>query len=162
MAIIQSDFGMYTGIAHPGMTADGTTLRTDSRTADADLEFGAAGIVSGDNTVKPATAIVAGDLFAGIAKRTYKAEGNVVGSDANVQSYKEGFGASLVTHGRVWVKTAAAQVIGQVYMTPAGVFTSAKTTGNFIVPGASFIKNRTAEGLSVVELNGLRVLEVIA
>ena len=142
------EFDQYAGRAYPGMLADRnhadvvTRLITDTN----GVGFGVAVTDVGERSAEIPGA---GEVPNGITVRE-----TVRDNDAtDTPEYPQGYEASVVRVGRVWVKAAGATK-GQVYVVPdTGALTSS-ASGNLTFTGAKFVADAGSDDLVLVQLNG--------
>lgn len=157
MAVAFDTFNQYAGIAYEGMINDLSMADLETFVPELTaIPFGR-GVVPSVAAKSARLPAATAALFLGISvfspvmvSGAYPGNGNPVGA------YPIGRESTLVSYGRVWVKTVAGATRGQpVYMVPTtGEITNAATTGYHLIPGARFLTDASANGLAVVQLQG--------
>lgn len=141
MPAVQSTYVQNIPAGKAGHIADMTQSDLISRTVETvgGIPFGAA-VAQG--AADKGAILYAGTGFLGVATR-----------DRSVQAgeqFSQFESARILKKGPIWVAVAAAVAAGaQVYLTPAGVWTSTSTS-NFLVPGARFDTSTSGAGLAVI------------
>lgn len=90
--------------------------------------------------------------------------GQVSDSGNSVGGYRAGEEVSLLSHGRIWVKTLAGAVKGaQVYALPTtGEITNAATAGNHVLAGCTFLTAAAAGELVLVQIKAIAPTTIAA
>jgi hypothetical protein len=169
MGIAVDTFGQYAGKAYEGQVNDLSMADITTAVVTLAVPFGRA--VVSDTADRSGKLPAAGaGFFLGVSARnvvgvsgTYQTgqssdNGNVVGG------YRSGQEASLVAHGRIWVKTLGGATKGaQVYALPTtGEFTNAATAGNHVLAGCTFLTAAAAGELVLVQIKAIAPTTIAA
>ncbi|WP_434706670.1 hypothetical protein J3Q07_16435 [Pseudomonas sp. D4-18] len=169
MATAIDTFGQYAGKAFEGQINDLSMADITTAVADVVIPFARA-VVVGSAAKRGKLPVADAALFLGISVRkpvgvsgSYMTaqgvdNGNLVGG------YRIGEEVSLVSHGRIWVKTlAGATVGGKVYALPTtGELTNAATAGNHELVGCSFLTAAAAGELALVQVKAIATTTLAA
>lgn len=162
MGVVQDTFSQYAGKAFEGQVNDLSMADMTTAVVTVAVPFGRAVVSDAADRSGKLPAAGAG-FFLGISARNASGvsgsyltgqssdNGNVVGG------YRAGQEASLVAHGRIWVKTLAGAVKGaQVYAVPlTGEITNAATAGNHVLAGCTFLTAAAADEMVLVQIKAI-------
>jgi hypothetical protein len=162
MATAFDTFGQYAGKAFEGQINDLAMADVTSVVAEVAIPFARA-VVVGSAAKRGKLPVAAAGFFMGISVRkpvgvsgTYMT-GQAVDNGNTVGAYRVNEEVSLVSHGRVWVKTLGGAVVGgKVYALPTtGEVTNAATAGNHELVGCSFLTAAAAGELALVQVKAI-------
>lgn len=159
MGIAIDTFGQYAGKAYEGQINDLSMADVTSTVASVAIPFARA-VVSATTDKQGALPAAGAGFFLGISVRkpvgvsgSYMT-GQVSDSGNAVGGYRLNEEVSLLSTGRIWVKTLAGATKGaQVYAVPlTGELTNADTDGNHLLPGCVFMTTAAAGELALVQV----------
>ncbi|HJH17632.1 MAG TPA: hypothetical protein K8W20_02810 [Pseudomonas lactis] len=159
MGIAIDTFGQYAGKAYEGQINDLSMADVTTAVASVAIPFARA-VVSATVDKQGALPAAGAGFFLGISVRkpvgvsgNYMT-GQVSDSGNTVGGYRLNEEVSLLSTGRIWVKTLAGATKGaQVYAVPlTGELTNASTAGNHLLPGCVFKTTAAAGELALVQV----------
>lgn len=169
MGIAIDTFGQYAGKAYEGQINDLSMADVTNAVASVAIPFARA-VVSVAADKQCALPGAGAGFFLGISVRkpvgvsgSYMT-GQVSDSGNAVGGYRLNEEVSLVSHGRIWVKTLAGAVKGaQVYALPTtGEITNAATAGNHVLAGCTFLTAAAAGELVLVQIKAIAPTTIAA
>ncbi|PYY71231.1 hypothetical protein CRX42_07390 [Pseudomonas jessenii] len=169
MGIAFDTFTQYAGKAYEGQVNDLSMADITTAVVTAAVPFGRA--VVSDTADRSGKLPAAGaGFFLGISARKPVGVGGsyLTGQSSDngniVGGFRAGEEASLVAHGRIWVKTLAGAVKGtQVYAVPlTGEITNAATAGNHVLAGCTFLTAAAAGELVLVQIKAIAPTTIAA
>ncbi|WP_054913848.1 hypothetical protein [Pseudomonas sp. NBRC 111127] len=171
MATAIDTFGQYAGKAFEGQINDLAMADITTVVADLAIPFARA-VVVGSAAKRGKLPVAAAALFLGISvRKTVGVSSSYITGDASnptngnaVGGYRLGEEVSLVSHGRIWVKTIDGATIGaQVYAKPTtGELTNATTAGNHLLPGCTFLTAAAAGELALMQVKAINQTTIAA
>ncbi|MDH1575511.1 hypothetical protein [Pseudomonas sp. GD03746] len=171
MATAIDTFGQYAGKAFEGQINDLSMADVTSAVADAAIPFARA-VVVGSAAKRGKLPAADAALFLGISvrKTVGVSSSYITGDPSNptngnaVGDYRLGEEVSLVSHGRIWVKTVDGATVGaQVYAKPTtGELTNATTAGNHLLDGCTFLTAAAAGELALMQVKAINQTTIAA
>lgn len=171
MATAFDTFGQYAGRAFEGQINDLSMADVTTVVADLAIPFARA-VVTGSAAKRGKLPLAAAILFLGISvrKTVGVSSSYITGDTANpangnaVGGYRLGEEVTLVSHGRIWVKTLGGATVGQqVYALPTtGELTNAATAGNHLLPDCTFLTAAAAGELALMQVKAINPTTIAA
>lgn len=162
MATAFDTFGQYAGKAYEGQINDLSMADVTTTVATVAIPFARA-VVSAPAAKQGQLPGAAAGFFLGISvRKTAGVSGSYMTGQGNdsgniVGGYRINEEVSLVSHGRIWVRTVDGSVAGApVYAVPlTGELTNASTEGNHELVGCSFLTAAAAGELALVQIKAI-------
>ncbi|MCQ1989659.1 MULTISPECIES: structural cement protein Gp24 [Pseudomonas] len=171
MATAIDTFGQYAGRAFEGQINDLSMADITTLVADVAIPFARAVIV-GSAAKRGQLPLADAATFMGISvRKTVGVSSSYVTGSANnvnngnvVGTYRIGEEVSLVSYGRIWVRTVDGATVGaQVYAKPTtGELTNADTAGNHLLPDCTFLTDAAAGELALVQVKAINQTTIAA
>lgn len=171
MATAIDTFGQYAGRAFEGQINDLSMADITTLVADVAIPFARAVIV-GSAAKRGQLPLAAASTFMGISvRKTVGVSSSYVTGSANnvnngnvVGTYRIGEEVSLVSHGRIWVRTVDGATVGQqVYAKPnTGELTNLATAGNHLLQGCTFLTAAAAGELALMQVKAINPTTIAA
>ena len=162
MGVAIDTFGQYAGKAFEGQINDLSMADVTTAIVTAAVPFGRAVVADAAAGSGKLPAAGAGFLLGISVRKTAGVGGSYVTGQTSdngniVGGYRNGEEASLLSHGRIWVKTLGGAVKGaQVYAVPTtGEITNAATAGNQVLTGCTFLTTAAAGELVEVQVKAI-------
>ena len=162
MGIAIDTFGQYAGKAYEGQINDLSMADITTAVATVAIPFGRAVVSDTADRSGKLPAAGAGFFLGVSARNSVGVSGSYITGQSSdngnvVGGYGIGEEASLLAHGRIWVKTLAGAVKGtQVYAVPlTGEITNAATAGNHVLAGCTFLTAAAAGEMVLVQIKAI-------